>query len=332
MTDVRPGQSLTAKAVAFDGPGGVEVIRVVDREVPPPAEGQVRIAVRAAAINPTDILLRQMGSADQPPPAVPGVDAAGIVESAGSGVSRLSAGQKVVAVVKAHRPAGGAQSQYIVVPAASVTPMPDGFSFAQACTFSMNGLTALRSLELADLREGQSLAISGGAGLLAQYASVIAKERGLRIIADAKPEEAEMSAAMGQTWWSTGDRASPRPSGVRSRTVSMPCWIRQCWRMRRFPPFAMAASIFPSGAGGRGRRSAASSSSRCSSTTCSSAPNGSRSFGVSPKRAISSRASPVNTRPSRPVPPTPFKRPAGCVVAWSSCSECDRYSSMGRTP
>ena len=197
MTDVEPGQSLTAKAVAFDGPGGVEVVRVIDREVPPPVEGQVRIAVRAAAINPTDILLRQMGSADQPPPTVPGVDAAGIVESAGPGVSRLSAGQKVVAVVKAHRSAGGAQSQYIVVPEASVAPMPDGFSFAQACTFSMNGLTALRSLELADLREGQSLAISGGAGLLAQYASVIAKERGLRIIADAKPEEAETVRSYG---------------------------------------------------------------------------------------------------------------------------------------
>ena len=153
--------------------------------------------MRAAAINPTDILLRQMGSADQPPPAVPGVDAAGIVESAGPGVSRLSAGQKVVAVVKAHRPAGGAQSQYIIVPAASVAPMPDGLSFAQACTLSMNGLTALRSLELADLREGQSLAISGGAGLLAQYASVIAKERGLRIIADAKPEEAEVVRSYG---------------------------------------------------------------------------------------------------------------------------------------
>ena len=127
MTDVDLGRSLTAKAVAFDGPGGVEVVRVIDREVPPPAEGQVRIAVRAAAINPTDILLRQMGSADQPPPAVPGVDAAGIVESAGPGVSRLSTGQKVVAVVKAHRPAGGAQSQYIVVPSgmgATASPSP----------------------------------------------------------------------------------------------------------------------------------------------------------------------------------------------------------------
>ena len=191
MTDVEPGRSLTARAVAFDGPGGVEVVRVIDHEVPAPGDGQVRIAVRAAAINPTDILLRQMGSADQPPPAVPGVDAAGVIESVGPGVSRLSIGEKVVAVVKAHRPEGGAQSQYLVVPAASVVPMPEGLSFAEACTISMNGLTALRSLELADLREGQSLAISGGAGLLAQYAAVIAKGRGLRVIADAKPEEAE---------------------------------------------------------------------------------------------------------------------------------------------
>ena len=197
MTNVEPGQVLIARAVAFDGPGGAEVIRVIDREVPPPAEGQVRIAVRAAAINPTDILLRQMGSPDQPPPAVPGVDAAGVIESVGSGVSRLSVGEEVVAVVKAHRPEGGAQSQYLVVPAASVVPMPDELSFAEACTFSMNGLTALRSLELAGLRQGQSLAISGGAGLLAQYASVIARERGLRVIADAKPEEAETVRSYG---------------------------------------------------------------------------------------------------------------------------------------
>ena len=197
VTDVESGKALTARAVAFNGPGGVEAIRVIDREVPPPAEGQVRIAVRAAAINPTDILLRQMGSADQPPPAVPGADAAGTIESIGPGVSRLSVGQKVVAVVKAHRPEGGAQSQYIVVPAASVILMPDGLSFAEACTISMNGLTALRSLELAELRQGQSLAISGGAGLLAQYASVIAKERRLRIIADAKPEEAETVRSYG---------------------------------------------------------------------------------------------------------------------------------------
>ena len=191
MTDVEPARSLTARAVAFDGPGGVEVIRVIDREVPAPGEAMVRIAVRAAAINPTDILLRQMGSPDQPPPAVPGVDAAGVIESVGSGVSRLSVGENVVAVVKAHRPEGGAQSEYIVVPAASVVPMPDGLSFTEACTISMNGLTALRSLELAGLRQGQSLAISGGAGLLAHYAAVIAKERGLRVIADAKPDEAE---------------------------------------------------------------------------------------------------------------------------------------------
>ena len=197
VTDVESGKALTARAVAFNGPGGVEAIRVIDREVPPPAEGQVRIAVRAAAINPTDILLRQMGSPDQPPPTVPGVDAAGVIESVGPGVSRLSVGQKVAAVIKAHRPEGGAQSQYIVVPAASVILMPDGLSFAEACTISMNGLTALRSLELAELRQGQSLAISGGAGLLAQYTSVIAKERGLRIIADAKPEEAETVRSYG---------------------------------------------------------------------------------------------------------------------------------------
>ena len=69
----------------------------------------------------------------------------------------------------------------------------------------MNGLTALRALELAGLQRGQFLAISGGAGLLAHYAIVIAKRQGLKVIADAKPEEADpctrlRSRYRGRSW------------------------------------------------------------------------------------------------------------------------------------
>lgn len=120
------------------------------------------------------------------------MDAAGVVESVGPGVSRLHPGQKVIAAVNPVRPEGGAQAQHIVVPAASVVPIPEGVSLAQASILLMTGLTALNALEIAALKKGQILAVTGGAGLLAQYAIAAAKRQGIKVIADANPADAEL--------------------------------------------------------------------------------------------------------------------------------------------
>jgi NADPH:quinone reductase-like Zn-dependent oxidoreductase len=95
------------------------------------------------------------------------------------------------------RPEGGAQAQHIVVPAASVVPVPEGVSLAQASILLMTGLTALNALQIAALKKGQLLAVSGGAGLLAQYAIAAAKRQGIKVIADAKPADAEMVRGYG---------------------------------------------------------------------------------------------------------------------------------------
>jgi NADPH:quinone reductase len=95
------------------------------------------------------------------------------------------------------RPEGGAQAQHIVGPAASVVPIPEGVSLAQASILPMTGLTALNALEIAALKKGQILAVSGGAGLLAQYAIAAAKRRGIKVIADAKPADAELVRSYG---------------------------------------------------------------------------------------------------------------------------------------
>jgi NADPH:quinone reductase-like Zn-dependent oxidoreductase len=182
MTEQSADRPLTGKAVTYDGRGGPEVIKIVERTVRAPAAGEVRIEVKAAAVNPTDILLREAGAGDQASPVVPGMDAAGIIESVGAGVSRLDPGEKVMAAVLPRRPDGGAQAQHIVVPAASVVPVPNGASLAEASTLPMNGLTALRALELAGLNKGQVLAVSGGAGLLAHYAIAAAKRRGIKVV------------------------------------------------------------------------------------------------------------------------------------------------------
>ena len=188
---------LTGTAITYKRPGGYEVIEISQRTVRSPGVGEVRINVKAAAVNPTDIGLRERGIPGQDWTVVPGMDAAGIIECVGPGVSRLQAGQKVMAAVMPRRSEGGAQAQHIVVPAASAVPIPDGVSLAQASTLPMNGLTALRALELAALRKGQFFAVSGGAGLLARYAIAAAKRQGQQVIADAKAEEVELVRSYG---------------------------------------------------------------------------------------------------------------------------------------
>jgi len=197
MPEKSANEPLTSSAVTYTGRGGYDVIKILERTVRAPASGEVRIEVKAAAVNPTDLLLRASGYGDPTSLIVPGMDLAGIVESVGPGVSRLHAGEKVMAAVMPRRPEGGAQARHVVAPAASVVAIPEGVSLAEASTLPMNGLTALLALELASLEKGQIFAVSGGAGLLAHYAIAAAKRRGLKVIADAKPAEAELVRGYG---------------------------------------------------------------------------------------------------------------------------------------
>ncbi len=186
------------RAVVITKPGDVDVLEVADRPAREPNEGEVRIAVKAAAVNPTDIGLRQRGAApDLEPPWVPGMDAAGVIESVGPGVERLREGEQVMAAVSPRRPEGGAQQELLVVPSASVVPIPDGASLSEAATLPMNGLTAQAGLDMLGLEAGATLAVAGGAGLLGSYVIPLAKERGLRVIADAKPEDEELVKGFG---------------------------------------------------------------------------------------------------------------------------------------
>ena len=186
-----------ARAVGIPEPGGLDVLEVIDRPVRDPGPGEVRLSVKAAAVNPTDIGLRAMGADGLDAPWTPGMDAAGTVESVGPGVDRLGVGDSVMAAVNPRRAKGGAQAALLVVPAASVVPIPDGATLEQAATLPMNGLTAMRGLEMLGLSAGETLAVSGGAGLLGSYVIGLARERRLRVIADAKAGEEHLVRGFG---------------------------------------------------------------------------------------------------------------------------------------
>jgi NADPH:quinone reductase-like Zn-dependent oxidoreductase len=102
-----------------------------------------------------------------------------------------------MAAIAPRRPDGGAQAELVVVPAASVVPVPDGMAADQAATLPMNGLTALHGLDLLGLGAGQTLAVTGGAGLLASYVIGIARRRGLRVLADASQDDETLVRTFG---------------------------------------------------------------------------------------------------------------------------------------
>jgi NADPH:quinone reductase len=168
--------------------GGPEALELVDLPEAHAGEGQIRIRVHAAAVNPTDTYVRNGDRADQqkadPPPYVPGMDAAGIIEEIGSGVETdLAVGDRVMVIVLP-KAAHGAYRENLVVPAASVARAPAGTSHAEASTLPMNGLTARLSLDLLGLSPGQTVAVTGAAGAYGGYVVQLAKADGLTVIAD----------------------------------------------------------------------------------------------------------------------------------------------------
>ena len=201
MSGSTSAQPISGRAVGYRAKGGPEVIEIIERTTRPPAEGEVRINVKANGINPADIILRKNGfrpgMGGQDYPLVPGLDLAGTVEAVGAGVTRLKIGQDVMGVAAITRPEGGAQGEYVVIPEASAVAVPDGISVVEASTLPMNGLTALRALEIADLKSGQWLGLTGGAGLVASYAIAVAKQRGLKVIADAADADIDTVRSFG---------------------------------------------------------------------------------------------------------------------------------------
>ncbi len=189
------------RAVGLVEHGGPEVLQVVDVPAVHAGPGEVRIDVKAAAVNPTDTMARNGSRAEvqklDPPPYVPGMDIAGVVDQVGEGVTTgVQVGDAVMAMVVPKAAHGGYREQ-IVLDARAVVPAPAGTTHVEACTLPMNGLTARQSLDLLELSRGQVLAVTGGAGAYGGYVIALAKEEGLTVIADAADSDRELIESLG---------------------------------------------------------------------------------------------------------------------------------------
>ncbi|HEV2064978.1 MAG TPA: zinc-binding dehydrogenase [Thermoanaerobaculia bacterium] len=199
------------KAVFFRKHGGNEVLEYGDWPTPEPGPGEVRVSIRAAALNHLDIFVRN-GIPDVPLPQVPGADGSGVVDAAGAGVEGISPGDRVLIqpglfcnacefcrggeqslcvkfrIVGEHVP--GTFAEHAVVPARNVFPIPHGLSFEQAAAFPLVYQTAWRMLiGRARLRPGETVLIHGAGGGVGGAAMEIALLAGARVFATTSGEE-----------------------------------------------------------------------------------------------------------------------------------------------
>ena len=185
--------------VEYGGPEALQVVELPDPEV---REGQVRIRVHAAAVSPTDTFVRNGARAEAqkaagPPPYVPGMDAAGVVDEIGPGTQTdLRVGEHVMAIV-VPRGSRGAYAEKVVVPAESVVRVPAGRTDAEASTLPMNGLTARLALDTLALPVGSVLSVTGAAGAFGGYVVELAKADGLTVVADASEADEELVRSLG---------------------------------------------------------------------------------------------------------------------------------------
>jgi len=204
------------RAIGLTEFGGPEVLRMLDLPDPVPGPGEVRIRVHAAAVNPTDTMLRA-GAAKalfdgRPGPYVPGMDAAGVVDAVGPDTdTSLRPGDAVVAILQAYGPRGGAYAELVVAPARSVVPIPVGADFPAASTLLMNALTARLALDLVAVPAGGTVAVTGAVGAFGGYAVQLAKTEGLRVFADASEADVPLVKALG------ADEVVPRGEDVADR-------------------------------------------------------------------------------------------------------------------
>ncbi|WP_329460070.1 NADP-dependent oxidoreductase [Streptomyces sp. NBC_01497] len=168
------------KKVSFAEFGGPDVLQLIDAEEPHAGLGQIRIAVRAAGVNPVDWRVREgqvLGAHPIELPSGVGLDAAGVVDEVGEDVEGIAVGDHVF---------GEGASTYAEFAVLSAwAHMPEGLSFEEAAGYPSVVETALRILREVGVRPGQTLLVSGAAGGVGSAVLQIARDRGITVIGTA---------------------------------------------------------------------------------------------------------------------------------------------------
>ena len=174
-----------ARTIIIEAHGGPEQLKLVDHPVGQPGPGEVRLSHRACGLNFIDVYQRS-GLYPMALPAALGMEASGVVEAVGTGVTHIKPGDRVA--YAATPP--GAYTEARVMPAAQVCPLPDAVSFDEGAAMMLKGMTVNYLFRrTTPLKRGDTVLFHAAAGGVGLIACQWARSEGITLIATAGSEE-----------------------------------------------------------------------------------------------------------------------------------------------
>lgn len=182
------------KAIQVTQTGGPEVLTLTELPTPTPKAGEALIRLTAIGVNYIDTYHRT-GLYPLPLPFIPGTEGAGVIEALGAGAAGLKIGQRVAYYVTSP----GSYTEYAVVPADKLVPIPDALSDQQTAAAMLQGMTAqYLAFTTYPIRPGDTVLIHAGAGGVGLLLTQLARRRGARVITTVSTEaKAQLSRENG---------------------------------------------------------------------------------------------------------------------------------------
>jgi enoyl reductase len=182
-----------SRAVGYSEYGGPDVLEVIEVPEPHAGEGEVRVAVRAAGLNPFDYKVRRGGYIPSHTlPSLQGAEFAGVIDEVGTGVTDWTIGDEVLGWV-----GRGAQAEYVVVPQAQVAAKPAGLDWAVAGGIGLVANTAKRAVDSLDLGPDDTVLVTAAAGGVGVLAAQFAKAAGATVVGTASEANHEFLRGLG---------------------------------------------------------------------------------------------------------------------------------------
>ncbi|MCQ8830553.1 NADP-dependent oxidoreductase [Streptomyces malaysiensis] len=201
------------KALQFDRFGSPDVIVLRDVPKPEPGPGQIRIAVRACGLTPSDWAVIDGLLADRLPPLPRGIgfEIAGTVDALGEGTTGVEIGDRVFGPAAFDGPTAGA-AEYALM--AAWARIPEGVTAEQAAALPMAAETAWHALDDLGVQPGEVLLVHGAGSTVGEAAVRLALHRGVRVIATAGPARAAALEEIGARVTGYGDGMADRVAAL----------------------------------------------------------------------------------------------------------------------
>jgi NADPH:quinone reductase-like Zn-dependent oxidoreductase len=181
LDDACAVKDLLMRAVRFDHYGGDEVLEVREVEDPVAEPGRAVVRVRAAALNPGEIPIREGAMHDRWPATFPsgqGTDLAGVVEQVGDGVTAVSVGDEVLGWTEER----ASQAELVSVPVEQLIPKPEAVSWEAAGALFVAPMAGYALIQAAAPKPGETIVVSGAAGGTGSIAVQLAVRTGATVI------------------------------------------------------------------------------------------------------------------------------------------------------